>query len=133
MELNFRNYNRPARRYLYFKYIITYLTAKEIEETSWASRSQCQGTMWCSPGPFVRDSMLRVLARQVSDLYLPEALISAGTFTEAADISSRPKDEEQVLAMSLGLKIEDERVETLEKPWEGCESDDDDNDNEDNY
>lgn len=79
--LQFRNDNRPARRYLYFKYLMTYLTTQQSGNTQWVERSPGMGTMWCTPGSYLRHSMLRLLARQVSDHYLPEALYAGRHLT----------------------------------------------------
>lgn len=48
--------------------------------------------------------MLRVLAREVSDHYLPEAFYEK-LFTKAEDNPTRSVDEEKILAMSLGLGL----------------------------
>ena len=60
--LQFQNDNRPARRYLYFKYLMTYLMNQETGNTSWTQKYPHKGTMWCTPGPYLRKSMLVTLA-----------------------------------------------------------------------
>jgi len=71
-ELKFLGDNRPARRFLYFRYIMTYLYYKKLGQLQWADRVEAHGYMWPTPGSYLRRPMLQVLARQVSDNYLPE-------------------------------------------------------------
>jgi hypothetical protein len=61
-----------TRRFLYFRYIMTYLYYKKLGRIKWASQIEAHGYMWATPGRYLRQSMLQVLARQVSDHYLPE-------------------------------------------------------------
>ncbi|MCJ1464996.1 hypothetical protein MMC07_003611 [Pseudocyphellaria aurata] len=136
--LEFLNDNRPARRFLYFKYVMTYLMAKDLGNTKWVDRYPSQGTMWCTPGPYLRRSMLTSLARQVSDHFLPEALYKDNTFDHADGGPNKTPDQEKVLAMSLGLKLEDEKAKTKislaeeddEDDGEEGDNDDDNNDEE---
>lgn len=81
---------------------------KESGNTEWAERSPNQGTMWCIPGPYLRRSMLKSFARQVSDHYLPPNQYLGATFEDAVEEPNRSPDHEKVLAMSLGLKVEEE-------------------------
>lgn len=54
--------------------------------------------------------MLKVLAKQVSDCFLPEALYNNMTFRGVDDTERSVKpEEEEVSAMSLGVRIKDER------------------------
>lgn len=52
--------------------------------------------------------MLRILAREISDFHLPEAMCAGVTFTDAIGCPGRSRDEENVMAISLGLKVADE-------------------------
>ena len=94
---------------------MTYLMTQESGSTKWAEKNPKWGTMWCSPGPYLRKSMLKSLARQVSDYWLPEALYSKTTFDDADEEPNRSADQEKVLAMSLGLKLEDAKAESLKE------------------
>lgn len=71
-------------------------------------------------------SMLKVLAGEVSDYYLPEAFFEK-LFTQVEGNPTRSADEEKLLAMSLGLKIRDEEI----IPAGETDSSDDDEDEDD--
>lgn len=106
---------------------MTYLTAQELGLTDWVEKSEARGYMWCTPGPYLRKSMLRVLASEVSDNFLPEAFYTDNTFTRATDNPARSSEEERVLAMSLGMRINDEERSRERND----DTDDDDTDEED--
>lgn len=93
-------------------------------------KSAYKGTMWCSPGPYLRNSFLKVLARQVSDFFLPEALYAGATFDKEAEDSTRATSQEELLAMSLNLKLEAAREAATKRSREADESDDDDSEDE---
>ena len=131
--LEFLNDNRPARRFLYFKYVMACMRAKELGNGKWIACHPSQGTMWCTPGLYLRRSMLTSLARQVSDHFLPEALYMDNTFDHADGGPNKTPDQEKVLAMSLGLKLEDEKAETKISPAEEYEDNEDDDDDDDDY
>lgn len=57
--------------------------------------------------------MLKVLAKQVSDCFLPEALYGNMTFRGAEDTERSVKPEVEKSAMSLGVRIKDERARGL--------------------
>lgn len=86
--------------------------------------------MWCSPGPYLRNSFLKVLARQVSDFFLPEALYAGATFDKEAEDSTRATSQEELLTMSLNLKLEAAREAATKRSREADESDDDDSEDE---
>ena len=64
--------------------------------------------MWASPGSYLRQSLLVLLARKVSDLYLPQIFYQTTTFIEADGCASGTKDEEEDLAMSLAVRVREE-------------------------
>lgn len=114
------------------------MKAKELGSNEWIKKNDdAREYMWvCTPGPYVRKSMLRALAGEVSDHYLPEAFYEK-LFTQAVGNPTRSADEEKVLAISLGLKIKDEedsrmsdRGDDEEDEYEGDE-DKNDSDDED--
>ena len=53
--------------------------------------------------------MLKVLAKQVSDCFLPEALYENMAFRGGEETEHSVKSEVEVSAMSLGVRIKDER------------------------
>lgn len=88
------------------------MDSKESGKMGWIERHEAHGSMWCSPGPYVEASMLKVLAKQVSDRFLPEALYDNMTFRGVEgvkEIERSVKSEVEVSAMSLGVRIKDER------------------------
>lgn len=123
-ELVFLNENRPARRYLYFRYIMTYMSHKKQGSMEWAEKMDDSGRRWATRGPYLRRSMLQYLARFVSHGALPEELIAGNTFTEAPGCPSRGEEVEATLAMSLALRIKG--AEKKEKDEDGDHDDDED-------
>lgn len=107
------------------------MMSQESGNTKWADKIPNKGTMWCSPGPYLRKSMLKSLARQVSDYWLPEALYSQTTFDDSEEEPNKSSDQEKALAMSLGLKLEDAKAESLKRPLGEDSSDDEGDDEED--
>ena len=84
-----------------------------------------QRQMWATPGPYLRRSMVQNLARFVSHEFLPEDLVEENTFTEAPSCPSRGEEAEEILAMSLAV-----RIRKSEKVAEDKDSDDDDKDDD---
>lgn len=135
-ELVFLTPNRPARRYLYLRYVITILHWKRegkmdcIEQV--LNRTSIRGYLWATPGRYLRESMLTMLARKVSDHFSPEAFYGQATFEEADGCPSRDAEAEVDLAMGLSLQIEDTFTEANQKSKgeeeSGGESDSDEDD-----
>ena len=96
----------------------------------WVTDVEVKGTMWATPGPYLRKSMLVSLARRVSDNYLPQALYKNTTFEEAPGCPQKSKDEETTLEISLKLGIENEELERLRIKRKRIEIDDDSESNE---
>ncbi len=104
--LSFRNKNRPARRYLYLRFIMTFLHCKsEGKSTEWVEQSDVGKTAWHTPEKSLRQSFLLRLARQVSHDPLPEELYRESTFTESATKDAKRDEEEEVMAMNLALRL----------------------------
>ena len=97
-ELQFLSENRPAQRYLYFRYIITYLYAKKAGNTDWTERVENCNDFWPTSGPYVEKSTLQSLARNISGCQLPAPLYERATFEEP------DKDESQDLLLSSRLR-----------------------------
>ena len=118
---------RPARRYLYFRYIMTYLICQQqglpMEWTRKANTTKA--AMWATPGPYLRKSMLVSLARKVSHHYLPDVLVETTTFTNQPDSPSRP-NEEETLAEALALSIHDTHQAAVAKRDRDPDEDEDD-------
>ncbi|KAL1968104.1 hypothetical protein VTN77DRAFT_2234 [Rasamsonia byssochlamydoides] len=131
-EMSFCDDNRPARRYFYFRYVMTYLYRKQFENLKWTETIEAQGKMWATPGPYLRKSMLTMLARKISDRYSPEVFWEK-TFTEADGCPTRSSEEEETLALSLAVRMKEEMQGKTEGEDKGEDDDDgnDDNDNDD--
>jgi len=92
----------PAKRYAYFRLLMTYLMhVTQGNSTDWVRNVEAKGFMWYTPGQYLRKSMLQVLAKGVSDHYLPEAFYHQQTFPE----KDRLAGEEEFMAMSLKSKV----------------------------
>jgi hypothetical protein len=108
--LEFLTPNRPARRYLYLRYVITFLHQQKLGNTKWLDRIEARSYIWATPGPYLRKSMLISLARRISDHFLPEAFYE-GTFTRADGCPERSPEEEDDLAMAFDHKMQDALAE----------------------
>jgi hypothetical protein len=106
MALKFLTPNRPARRYLYLRYVITALHQQKLGNVGWLGRVEAKGYLWATPGPYLRESMLRTLARRISDHFLPEVFYDS-TFTIADGCPARSPEDEEDLAMGFDHKMQD--------------------------
>jgi len=105
--------------------VITYLHHKKQGTLDWNSKVEARGYMWATPGPYLRQSMLKILARKVSDHYLPEAFYGNTTFTETEESNSRSAEEEEVLARSLALRLQKDEEERATADDSDSDSDSD--------
>ncbi|KAJ5888350.1 hypothetical protein N7495_008391 [Penicillium taxi] len=106
--LIFRNDNRPRRRYLYFRFIVSYM---------WQKRRQTANSMdvlaektdarkfWPSGGSYLQKSTLQTLARCISGCEIPDDLIGNQTFDESSD----PEKDVQA-GMILAADFQDPRL-----------------------
>lgn len=83
-ELKFLKDNRPRRRYLYFRFIISYLNARKLGFSDVAAKIG-KRPFWPSGGDYLNRSTLRTLARYVSGADIPESLVEANTFDHPDD------------------------------------------------
>lgn len=109
---------------------MTYLYQKKLGNLRWAEKIEARGKMWATPGPYLRKSFLTMLARQVSDTYLPEAFWKTTTFGDAPACPARSPEEEATLALSLSVQMEKERKEA-ERSSFGYDSDEDSDEDSD--
>ncbi|KAF7714342.1 Uncharacterized protein PECH_003048 [Penicillium ucsense] len=84
--LTFLNDKRPRRRYLYFRFIMSYLNAKRQNMVNLSVPLETK-QFWPSPGGYLHESTLKIMARSVSGCELPPPLISGQTFKESDDPS----------------------------------------------
>ncbi|KAI4109446.1 MAG: hypothetical protein L6R37_000603 [Teloschistes peruensis] len=84
-HLKFRHANRPARRYLYFRYALAWMNADREKYEGFKAKVP-PGSIWATrdrPAGYLRKSILRQLAHKVGDtVELPEDLVQAGEFTD---------------------------------------------------
>jgi hypothetical protein len=97
--LTFLNDNRPRRRYLYFRFIISYLNAKRRGMGNVTVPMETR-KFWPSGGAYLHSSTLKVLARCVSGCELPVDMTSTQTF-EATSCQSRDVDAGTTLAAGI--------------------------------
>ena len=96
-ELTFRTLRRPAKRFLYFRFIITYINAKRLGNTQFTEAVEGRERFWASPGPYLRKSTLIALARNISGIELPSTLIKDQTFETPGDLSARQSEDTNLL------------------------------------
>ncbi|KAL4886714.1 hypothetical protein BJY04DRAFT_213469 [Aspergillus karnatakaensis] len=100
-ELTFLTDNRPARRYLYFRFIISYLAAKKAGSRLVDSKVDAT-KFWPTMGRYLRKSTLVTLARCVSGCDLPPSLVDGKTFdSDVADEIKAGDDAGMTLALDL--------------------------------
>lgn len=72
------------------------------------------GSVWATPGPYLRKSMLKVLAQAVGDVYeLPKGEYWEGTFGEATELPAEREEE-----MRKEFLVVHEKPNTLEDLFE---------------
>ncbi|KAJ5939216.1 hypothetical protein N7466_002350, partial [Penicillium verhagenii] len=85
--LKFLSDNRPRRRYLYFRFLISYLHAKRMDLGDTAEKVEAR-RFWPSSGEYLNRSTLRTLARCVSGCELPAQFVENKTFDDSDEISN---------------------------------------------
>lgn len=111
-ELKWSNKNRPAKRYLYFRFVMTYLMCKmKNKPTDWADEIAAKGKMWCTPGPYLRRSMLKLLSIECGDFYLPEIFYKEQTFDELGQDGEKEKSMAKDMRDRLALLPRKKRVQ----------------------
>ncbi|KAI9055279.1 hypothetical protein LZ554_000241 [Drepanopeziza brunnea f. sp. 'monogermtubi'] len=99
---------RPSKRYLYFRFVMSYLILLKRNEPGsmkWVKNIEAKGTVWATPGPYLRKSMLMTLARKVSDKYPPPGLVDPNTFDELPYDPPLGDLEKYLAASTLANKI----------------------------
>ena len=105
-KLVFRNNNRPARRYLYLRFIMTFLHCKsEGKPTEWIEESDVGQTAWHTPDKSLRRGFLLRFARQVWHEPLPDKVYSELTPTVPSPTSDRPDEEEELMAEGFASMV----------------------------
>jgi hypothetical protein len=60
--------------------------------TDWVNEIPAKGKMWCTPGPYLRRSMLLLLSRECGDHFLPEVFYKEQTFDEQGQGNEKERD-----------------------------------------
>ncbi len=99
VELKFESEHRPAARFLFFHFVTTLFRCRAYQRPGWEQVWRKLGTEepWATPGPYLRKSMLLVLAQAtgvVTDATI-EKLVKEATFAAENKLS---EDEENELA-----------------------------------
>ncbi|KAJ9234939.1 hypothetical protein DTO169E5_6406 [Paecilomyces variotii] len=102
-ELTFLTSNRPSRRFLCFRFIVTYLHAKNSGNTSFIEKVEDRARFWASPGPYLQYSTLISLARNICGCCeLPPSLLEDTTF-KSADMEDDHDDDINIM-LSVQLR-----------------------------
>jgi hypothetical protein len=104
--LEFLTPNRPARRYLYLRYVIAFLHQQKLGNVELLGCVEARGYIWATPGPYLRKSMLLTLAGRTSDQPLLEVFYDS-TFTISDGCPQRSPEDEEDLAMGFDHKMQD--------------------------
>ena len=116
-EVQFKNSKRPAARFLYFHFVVTLLRNKRDRNPNWEYylTSLPTGKPFATMGPYLRKSMLLVLAKAAGDLYNEEEVNLLGK--EGAEVFADEKQllhsEEQELARRV-FEMHDAKVDEEE-------------------
>lgn len=131
--LTFINENRPRRRYLYFRFLISYLNAKRLNKGNITVPIETR-KFWPSGGEYLHKSTLQALARSVSGSSIPEEITETHTFGDT-ELQHEDLDASNTLAAGIlepepsyrahitQCIIESSKLSTLEKDKSDTEQD----------
>ncbi|KAK2877126.1 hypothetical protein FQN49_001400 [Arthroderma sp. PD_2] len=114
--LKFQSDRRPSTRYLYFRYMITYLLHKRRLEPIYAINQgvKTDNKQWPISGPFLRRSMLIKLAAEIGKVSLPATSYEHTTFDDDdlrgkgnKHVQNWTSEEEDVLVLKLATELLD--------------------------
>ncbi|KAL8682944.1 MAG: hypothetical protein Q9186_001023 [Xanthomendoza sp. 1 TL-2023] len=123
--LQFQNDNRPARRYLYFRYVMAHMNASR---NGWpdVEKKLPSGEIWASPNKpdgYLRKSVLQILAKRIGVQTLPSDLVEAGTFDDTDPASGR-QVEDMKSSIELSYRIKENALGNLQDEDDERESGD---------
>jgi hypothetical protein len=119
-ELGFRGGNRPARRFLYFRFIISYLYAKR--NGNLAIQTKVDKTrLWPASGRYLNKTTLATLALCVSGCELPESLVDGQTF------EAENEEESENAGILLSERLQEAWMESAQARKQAGSDDDSDN------
>ncbi|KAJ5364218.1 uncharacterized protein N7496_009931 [Penicillium cataractarum] len=136
-ELRFLNDNRPAKRFLYFRFIITYIFRKREDSPGsrlFTDQVESEKAFWPSPGEYLEKSTLKALARNISGCELPASLTahttfeSSGELSKASDVNAIMRTTQSIIDVISGsiqsTKAREDESQTGTEDAEEDESDD---------
>jgi hypothetical protein len=103
-ELNFLTDNRPAKRFMYFRFVVSYIFAQQKGNECFLNKVENRKELWPSPGEYLRKSTLISLARNISGLELPPAILDNNTFEEPNSLLSETEAENSAILLSAQLR-----------------------------
>ena len=114
--LEWKNENRPTRRFLYYHFVTTVLRYVRYEQPGWAEKRMTlpTGKLWATQGPYLRRSTLRHLAAMLGGI--DDEMFADGVFDTK---DGKPESEERRMAQEIfvtqectTLEEEDIQIET---------------------
>ena len=110
-NLVFKNQERPAARYLYYHFVSTLLRYQKYEKTDWAEKflNTRTGSIWATPGPYLKRSVVRKLGEYVGDR-MAVSEFSGGIFDSKHEGQTTVDEESETLAIKeiASINIENE-------------------------
>ncbi|KAL1611914.1 hypothetical protein SLS60_000136 [Paraconiothyrium brasiliense] len=101
--LEFRNNNRPKKRYLWYLAIINLARRRRCQVTGWQKDSERLGSaMWASPGEWLRRSTIHSIMRQIGFDTNPEDTLKLGPVLKGG-IEESPTCKEIVDRVAVNL------------------------------
>ncbi|KAI4134399.1 MAG: hypothetical protein LQ347_001557 [Umbilicaria vellea] len=130
VELEFKNNNRPGRRYLYYHYCVSILRAVRFQTPGWADAKvkASTGQVWATWGPYLRKSLLLKLGEVLGDTKLPEEFVEAGTFEGDDNVD---KEEETIKAKEIMVREVKPKLERWDEDGEDSSDDEEEMPEED--
>ena len=109
-ELEWKNDNRPARRYLYYHFVTTLLRYVRYEKPGWAGTRLTlpTGKLWATQGRYLRRSTLKYLASAIGDVDEADEIFADGVFDGKDD---KPEKEERLMAQEIFVRQERAELE----------------------
>jgi hypothetical protein len=108
-ELTFVGDNRPARRYLFFRFVISYLHAR-ISGNDTVSGKVNRNDFWPTMDRYLHRSTLVTLARCVSGIELPPSLLERNTFEPDGELDKRRGED---IGMLLAADIRGNHISSI--------------------
>lgn len=108
--LEWKNENRPARRFLYYHFVTTVLRYVRYEKPGWAEKRMTvpTGKLWATQGPYLRRSTLKHLAAMLGDVDEGDEMFADGVFDRK---DGKPESEERRMAQEIFVAHERTKLE----------------------